>query len=56
MTEAAATDSTDSADAHITAAGELLAGLSRLPTAAHPEVFDDVQRCLQEALTDTDAG
>jgi hypothetical protein len=46
---------TDSAQAHLAAAASLLARASELPTAAHPDLYDDVHRCLQEALADTDA-
>ena len=45
---------TDSAHAHVAAAASLLAQVGELPTAAHPDVYDDVHRCLQEALADTD--
>ena len=46
---------TDSAHAHVAAALSLLARVGELPTAAHADVYDDVHRCLQEALADTDA-
>ena len=43
------------AQALIGAASSLFARLEGLPTAAHPDVYDDVHRCLQEALANTDA-
>ena len=46
---------TDSARVHVAAAVSLLARVGELPTAAHPDVYEDVHRCLQEALADTDA-
>ena len=46
---------TDSAHAQVAAAASLLSQVGQLPTAAHPDVYDDVHRCLQEALADTDA-
>ncbi len=46
---------TDPAQVHIAAAASFLARVDELPTAAHPDVYEDVHRCLQEALADTDA-
>ena len=46
---------TDPAQVHVAAAAALLARVGELPTAAHPDVYEDVHRCLQEALADTDA-
>ena len=46
---------TESATAHIAQARSLLARLGELPTAAHPDLYDDVHRCLQEALADPHA-
>ncbi len=44
-----------SPQAHIDAASSQLTRLGGLPTAAHPEVYENVHRALQEALADTDA-
>jgi hypothetical protein len=46
---------TDSAQAHLAAAASLLARVGELPTVAQADLYDDVHRCLQEALADTDA-
>ena len=46
---------TSPAQEHVAAAAQLLARVDELPTAAHPDVYDDVHRCLQEALADSDA-
>ena len=45
---------TATGDVRVDSAVELLSGLRELPISEHQQVFEDVQRRLQQALADTD--